>query len=46
MSSTYVLVLYVLEELELTIRSLTQHWSTEGLHNLLNGNGRASELVL
>lgn len=45
-SETYILMLYVLEELELTICSLAQNWGTEGLHNLLDGNRRPSELIL
>jgi hypothetical protein len=41
-----ILVLYVLEELELTVCSFAQNWGTEGLHNLLDGNRRPSKLVL
>jgi len=46
MSDTYVLVLYMLEELKLSIGSLTQYRSTKRLHNLLDGNRGTSELIL
>ena len=32
----YILVLYVLEELEFAIGALGEHWSAEGLHDLLD----------
>lgn len=41
-----ILVLYVLEELELTVCSLAQNWGTKGLHNLFDGNRRSSKLIL
>jgi len=45
-SETYILMLDVLEELELTVSSLAQYWGTEWLHNLLDSNRSRSELIL
>jgi hypothetical protein len=35
----------VLEQLEFSVGSLGQHWSAEWLHDLLDGNGLASQLI-
>jgi hypothetical protein len=42
----YVLVSQVLQQLELAVSALGQDWSAEGLHDLLDGDGLAGELVL
>jgi len=41
-----ILVSQVLEQFQLTVCSLGQDGSAEGLHDLLDGNGLASQLVL
>lgn len=43
---TDVFVLDVLEKLELTIRAFGENRRAEGLHNLLDSNGCACELIL
>ena len=43
---TDVFVLDVLEKFELTIRAFGENRRAEGLHNLLDSNGCACELVL
>lgn len=43
---TDVLMLDMLEELELAISALAQYWGAEGLHDLLDRDRGASELVL
>lgn len=43
---THVLVLQVLQQLELAICPLGEHGSAKGLHNLLDGDILAGELVL
>jgi hypothetical protein len=42
----YVLVAQVLEQLQLTVCALGQDGRAEGLHNLLDRDGRGSELIL
>ena len=41
----YVLVLDVLEELKLPICTFAEDGGAEGFHDLLDRNGRASELI-
>lgn len=43
---TYVLMAKMLQQLELTVGSLGEDWSTERLHDLLDCNGLSGELVL
>jgi hypothetical protein len=43
---TDILVLEVLEQLQLTVRPLSEHRGAEGLHDLLDGDILAGELVL
>lgn len=43
---THILVPEMLEELQFSVRALRQDWGAEGLHDLLDGNGLAGELVL
>jgi len=43
---TDIFVLDVLEEFELAISAFGEDGGAEGLHNLLDGNGCACELVL
>lgn len=43
---TYVLVLYVFQQLEFAIRSFAQDGCTEGFHDLLDRNGGTCQLVL
>lgn len=35
----------VLQELQLPVRTLAQHWSAEGLHDLLDSHASASQLI-
>ena len=44
--ATNVLVLYVLEELEFTVGALGENGGGEGLHDLLDRDGRAGQLIL
>jgi hypothetical protein len=41
----HVFVLEVLEQLELTVCALGEHWSAEGLHDLLDGDILAGKLI-
>lgn len=41
----YILMAEMLEEFKLSVCSLGQDWSTEWFHDLLDGNGLASELI-
>jgi len=43
---SYVLVAQVLEQLQLTVCALGQDGCAEGLHDLLDCDGRGSELIL
>ena len=43
---TDVLMLNMLEKLELAVSSLAEYGSAEGLHDLLDRDGGASQLVL
>ena len=45
-TETYVLVFDVLEELELSVGALAEDGGAEGLHDLLDRDRRACELVL
>lgn len=45
-TGTYVLVLDVFEELELTVGALAEDRGAEWLHDLLDRDGGACELVL
>lgn len=42
----HVLVLDVFQKLEFTVSPLRQHGRTEGLHDLLDRDGNACQLVL
>ena len=44
--NTYVFMLNMLEELELTVCTLAKDGSTEGLHDLLDRDRRARQLIL
>ena len=43
---THIFVLDVLEKFEFTIGALAENWGGEGLHDLLDRDGRASQLIL
>lgn len=43
---TYVLVLEVLQQLQFSVGALRQDRGAERLHDLLDGDGLASELIL
>lgn len=43
--TAHVLVLYVLEELELSVGAFAEDGGGKGLHDLLDRDGRACELV-
>jgi len=45
-SATHVLVAEVLQKLKLTVGSLGQDRCTERLHDLLDGHGLPSQLIL
>lgn len=44
--NTHILVPQMLQELQFSVCALRQNRSAEGLHDLLDGNGLAGELVL
>jgi len=39
-------MLQMLQELELAVRALSQDWSAEGLHNLLDSHRLSRQLIL
>ena len=45
-AETDILVLDVLEELELAVSAFTENGSAKGLHDLLDGDRRARQLIL
>lgn len=45
-SGAHILMLYVFQKLQFTVRPLRKHGSTEGLHNLLYCDCNASKLIL
>lgn len=44
-SSAYILMAQMLKQLQLSVGSLGQYWSTEGLHYFLDRHGLAGQLV-
>lgn len=42
---TDILVFQVLQQLQFSVCALGEDWSTEGLHNLLNGHVLVRELI-
>jgi hypothetical protein len=44
--ATNILMAKMLEKLQFTVCTLGKDWSTEGLHNLLDGDSLSGELVL
>ena len=43
---SYILVTKVLEELQLSVCPLRKYWRAEGLHNFLDGDSLARQLIL
>ena len=44
-SVSYILVLDVFQKLQLPVRALCEYWGAEGLHDLLDRDGRARKLI-